>query len=141
MERVRQKIGRIREYLSLIEGIREDCLKRFATDPIYRGALLHYLYMIADSSISLAEMVIRQRKLRPPQSYQEVFDILGENRVLDPEFSFAFAKIAGSRNFLAHDYEKIDNAFICEDALSKLGEVRIFLGQIEASLEISGTSA
>ena len=136
MERVRQKIGRIREYLSLIEGIQDDCLRRFATDAIYRGALLHYLYMMADSSIALAEMVIKHKKLRPPQSYQEVFDILGENKVLDPEFSFAFAKIAGFRNFLAHDYEKIDNAFICEDVLSRLGDVKIFLAQIEASLEI-----
>jgi uncharacterized protein YutE (UPF0331/DUF86 family) len=134
MERIYQKIGRIREYLSLIEGIKEECVSRFATDPIYRGALLHYLYMMADSSISLAEMVIRHKKLRVPQSYQEVFDILGENRVLEPGFSFSFAKIAGFRNFLAHDYEKIDTAFICEDILSKLGDVKRFLGEIEASL-------
>ncbi len=137
MERIYQKIGRIREYLGLIEDIRNDCLKRFAADPIYRGALLHYLYMVADSSISLAEMVIRHKKLRMPQSYHEIFDILGDNRILEPEFSFSFAKIAGFRNFLAHDYEKIDSRFICEEILSKLGDVKIFLTQIETSLGIA----
>ncbi len=137
MERIYQKIGRIAEYLSLIEGIRDNCTERFETDPVYRGALLYYLYLLADSCISLAEVVIKYKNLRLPQSYQEAFDILGENGILEPEFSFAFAKIAGFRNFLAHDYEKIESKVICEDTLSKLKDVRIYLEQIKKSLGIS----
>lgn len=76
-------------------------------------------------------MVIKYKNLRPPQSYQDVFDILGENNILEPEFAFSFAKIAGFRNFLAHDYEKIDVIFICENILSKLNEIDIFIKQIE----------
>ncbi|MEJ2684518.1 MAG: DUF86 domain-containing protein [Candidatus Sulfobium sp.] len=72
------------------------------------GALLYYLYLLADSCVSLAEMVIKKKSLRIPQSYQEAFDILGEGGVLEPAFAFDFAKIAGFRNFLAHDYEKMD---------------------------------
>lgn len=68
MERINQKIGRIREYLSLIESIKDDCLSRFISDTIYRGALLHYLYLLADSCISLAELVIKHKDLRIPQS-------------------------------------------------------------------------
>ena len=137
MERIYQKIGRITEYLLLIEGIKDDCMERFASDQIFRGAILHYLYMVSDSSISLAEMVIKHKKLRIPQSYHEIFDILGENKILEPEFANSFAKIAGFRNFLAHDYEKIDINFICEDALSKLDDVKIFINQIKASLGIA----
>jgi uncharacterized protein YutE (UPF0331/DUF86 family) len=137
MEIIYQKIGRITEYLILIDGIKDDCIKRFASDLIYRGAILHYLYMVSDSSISLAEMVIKHKKLRIPQSYHEIFDILGENNILEPEFAISFAKIAGFRNFLAHDYEKIDSNFICEDALSKLDDVKIFINQIKASLGIA----
>ena len=59
MEQIYQKIGRIREYLTLIESIKGECMKQFTTDPIYRGALLHYLYLLADSCISLAELVIK----------------------------------------------------------------------------------
>jgi uncharacterized protein YutE (UPF0331/DUF86 family) len=134
MERIYQKIGRIREYLSLIEGIKSGCMDRFASDPIYRGALLHYLYLLTDSCISLAEAVIKHKNLRIPQSYQEAFDILGENRILEPEFAFNFAKIAGFRNFLAHDYEKINIMLICGDALSRLDEVRSFVAQIEKAV-------
>jgi uncharacterized protein YutE (UPF0331/DUF86 family) len=136
MERIYQKIGRIREHKAFIESIRDDCLRRFASDPLYRGALLHYLYLLLDSCITLAELVIKYRKLRLPQTYQETIDILGENKILDPDFAFSFAKIAGFRNFLAHDYEKIDAAIICKEALSKIDEVERFVKQIESSLDL-----
>lgn len=134
MERINQKIGRIREHLSLIKSIKDDCLSRFISDPIYRGALLHYLYLMADSCISLAELVIKHKDLRIPQSYHDAIDILGENKVLDPAFAYKFAKVAGFRNFLAHDYEKIEAEFICNEIMSMLDDVHLFIKQIESSL-------
>jgi uncharacterized protein YutE (UPF0331/DUF86 family) len=95
VERIRQKIGRINEHLSIIRSIKDDCSARFATDPVYRGALLHYLYLLSDSCIMLAELVIKHKGLRIPQSYAESFDILGENHVLDADFAYRFTSIAG----------------------------------------------
>ncbi|MFZ6016094.1 MAG: type VII toxin-antitoxin system HepT family RNase toxin [Nitrospirota bacterium] len=137
MERIRQKIGRTREYLSIIRSIKDDCLACFQSDYLYRGALLHYLYLLTDTCISLGEIVIKYRKLRPPQSYQDVFDIRGEHKILEPEFAFSFARIAGFRNFLAHDYEKIDIENICKGILSKLDDVDIFLEQIKDSIGLT----
>lgn len=139
MERIRQKIGRIREYLKYLQSLDENCEKKFTTDPIYRGALLHYLYLMADTCIALAEMIIKHKQLRPPQSYYESFDILGDNEILDKEFAYSFAKIAGFRNFLAHDYEKIDVKKICEDALKKLPQVNQYLHQIEQALHLKNS--
>lgn len=134
MEQILQKMGRIREYLRIIDSIGDGCLKRFNTDSIYRGALLYYLYLLSDSCISLAEMVIRHRNLRLPQSYHEAIDILGEAKIIEPEFAYEFAKIAGFRNFLAHDYEKVDAEFICKEILPKTEDVKKYLSQIEESL-------
>jgi len=136
MERILQKIGRIREYLQVLRSIQDDCVRRFPIDHIYRGALLHYLYLLADSCIVLAELVIRYRKLRLPQTYAEAFDILGENRVLDPAFSYDFARIAGFRNFLAHDYEIVDPQVICDQILPRLSDVDRFIQAIVDSLEL-----
>lgn len=86
---------------------------------------------MSDTCITLAEQAIRLKKLRPPQSYHEAFDILGESGVLDSEFAYSFAAIAGFRNFLAHDYERIKAQIICNEVLSKLDEVENFLNQIE----------
>lgn len=134
MERIYQKIGKISEYLKFIRSIKDECLERFRTDLLYRGALLHYLYLLADTCISLGEIVIKHKQLRIPQSYRDVFDILGENKILDTEFAFEFAKIAGLRNFLSHDYEQIDAKHICENILSRLDDVDMFIQQIEGAL-------
>lgn len=134
MERIRQKIGRISEHLALIRNIGSDCQQKFSTDPVYRGALLHYLYLLADGCIVLAELVIKHQGLRIPQSYAEAFDILGDNHILDADFAFRFASIAGFRNFLAHDYERIDQEIICSQVIGRLNDVDIFLTQIQTSL-------
>jgi uncharacterized protein YutE (UPF0331/DUF86 family) len=134
MERIRHKIGRIREHLALLRSIKDQCHERFETDRIYRGALLHYLYLLADSCIVLAELLIKHQKLRPPQSYAEAFDILGENGILEAGFAYRFAAIAGFRNFLAHDYEKISGDFVCGNILASLDDVDEFLQQVESYL-------
>lgn len=136
MERIEQKIKRISEHLAIVRSIESDCRSKFQNDPIYRGALLHYLYLISDGCIALSELVIKKRDLRLPQSYAEAFDILGENQLLDPDFAYNFAAIAGFRNFLAHDYEKIDQEIICGQILNSLEEVDIFIEQIKASLPL-----
>ena len=136
MERILLKLGRIRENLGLVRSIQAECIERFTSDPIYRGALLHYLYLVADGCVVLAELVIKHKQFRIPQSYSEAFDILGENGILEPQFAFEFARIAGFRNFLAHDYERIDPSFICENILPKLADVEYFLDVIRQKMGI-----
>jgi uncharacterized protein YutE (UPF0331/DUF86 family) len=139
MERIIRKIERTREYLRLVRSIEDECLQRFQADPIYRGALLHYLYLISDSCIAVAELVIRHRKLRLPQTYAEAFDILGENGVLEPAFAYEFSRIAGFRNFLAHDYESVDPRLICNQILPRLIDIDRFLESMEVTLNLTTT--
>jgi uncharacterized protein YutE (UPF0331/DUF86 family) len=134
MVKIQHRIGRIKEHLALIRSIKDDCESLFISDPLYRGALLHYLYLLADSCIVLAELVIKHRGLTSSQSYAEAFDILGDNGILDKTFAYDFAKIAGFRNFLAHDYEKVDGALICGQILGKLDDIDLYLEQVQRSL-------
>lgn len=133
-ERIEQKRGRILEYVHLLRNLQNDCLERFDADPIYRGALLHYLYLTADSCIALAELVIKHKGLRPPQTYAEAFDILGANGVLEPGFAYSFARIAGFRNLLAHDYEIVDGRRICGALLNGLDEIERYVAEIRKEI-------
>jgi len=135
LERIQQKQARILEYVQLIKSIQDDCLQRFDADPLYRGALLHYLYLMADSCIALAELVIKHNNLRLPQTYSEAFDILGDNHILNPEFAHSFARIAGFRNFLAHDYERIDGQRICQSLISGMDDVERYVHEVNKTLK------
>jgi uncharacterized protein YutE (UPF0331/DUF86 family) len=131
-EKILQKIGRLREIIGLLSTLRTDCRERLKSDPVYRGALLHYLYVLADGSVSLAEMTISARGLRPPQTYREAITRLGEAGILNPAFALDFSRIAGFRNFVAHDYENLDGEIVCA-VLDRLEEVEEFLKAIETS--------
>ncbi len=129
------KISKLKYYLKLLNEYKGDCKKRFLNDPMYEGALLHYLYLVSDGCITLAEMIIKYNSLNTPQSYYEAIDTLGENDIIPREFAYNFAKIASFRNFLAHDYEKIDYLVICEGVLNKLDEIKEYLQYIEKHIQ------
>ncbi|MEA3373966.1 MAG: DUF86 domain-containing protein [Campylobacterota bacterium] len=132
--RIKKKIVKLRSNISLLESYAPDCKERFLKDPMYEGALLHYLYLVSDGCIALAEMVIKEKNLEQPESYAEAIDVLGDNGVIPREFAYDFARIASFRNFLAHDYEKIDHLVICEQALAKLTDIKTYLHHIESTL-------
>ncbi|HHH19343.1 MAG TPA: DUF86 domain-containing protein [Campylobacterales bacterium] len=132
--KIAAKIAKLHYYLKLLREYKPECKDRFLTDPMYEGALLHYLYLVSDGCITLAEMVIKLKSLNSPQSYYEAIDILGENDILPRDFAYRFAKIASFRNFLAHDYEKIDYLVICDDVLNKLEEIEEYLTYIKAKI-------
>lgn len=79
-------------------------------------------------------MLIKLKGLRRPQSYSDTIDILGESGIIPGDFAYDFARVAGFRNFLAHDYEKIDYAEICQVMSQKLDDVNRYLGYIESTL-------
>ncbi len=130
-ERIDQKIAKVKVYLNNIKTLSPECAERFNTDFIYQGALLHYLYLMTDTCISIAEMSIRYKGLRAPQTYYEAFDILGEAEVLPVDFTRNFSQIAGFRNFLAHDYETVKAETICGEILDNIADVDKFLSYIK----------
>jgi len=135
LRKIEDKIASIEEILSILYELKEDCNKRFLTDKIYQGALLHYLYLAADSSIAIAEMMIKYKNLKRANSYYESIDLLGEYGIIPAEFAYDFAKIASFRNFLAHHYERIDYKEICQNALNKIGDIEKYLAYIKEGLE------
>ena len=125
------KIEKIQTYLNVLEDFKVDCKKRFLEDVVFEGALLHYLYLVSDSCISLAEMVIKYKNYGITQSYFDSIIVLGEKKVLPREFAYEFARIASFRNFLAHDYEKVNYVEICENSLNKLDDIKTYLKYIK----------
>jgi len=136
LRNIEQKIASIEELLTILEELKDECHDRFLSDKIYQGALLHYLYLVSDSSIALAEMIIKYRNLRKSNSYYESIDLLGEYNIIPADFAYDFAKIASFRNFLAHHYERIDYKEICENTLNKLNDIRQYLHYIKESLAV-----
>ena len=136
LHRIENKIKSIEETLTLLEKLKPECKRKFLDDMIYQGALLHYLYLVADRCIALAEMVLKYKNCKRSNSYYESIDMLGECGIIPAEFAYDFARIASFRNFLAHDYERIDYLEICEGVLAKLGDIKKYLEFVKTALEL-----
>ena len=134
--RIENKIISIEEVLEILYTLKDDCEAKFLSDKIYQGALLHYLYLVSDLSIALAEMIIKHKQLKKANSYYESIDLLGEAGVIPAEFAYEFAKIASFRNFLAHHYERIDYKEICKNTLNKLDDIKLYLTYIKKDLKL-----
>jgi len=134
LHRIEQKIASLEDILTILDDLKDECQEKFLTDKIYQGALLHYLYLAADISIALAEMMIKYKKLAKSNSYYESIDLLGEYHIIPAEFAYDFAKIASFRNFLAHHYERIDYKEICQNTLNKLDDIRKYIKYIQEKL-------
>ena len=134
--RIENKIASIEEILEILYTLKDDCNDKFLIDKIYQGALLHYLYLVSDLSIALAEMIIKFKNLKKSNSYYESIDLLGECGVIPAEFAYEFAKIASFRNFLAHHYERIDYKEICQNTLNKLEDIQLYIKYIKDDLKI-----
>lgn len=132
--KIEAKIKRIEYCLSLLETYKPECLERFENDPMFEGALLHYLYLASDGCIALAEMMLKFRGIGASQSYYEAIDSLGEYGIIPRDFAYDFAKIASFRNFLAHDYEAVDKRIVCKDALAKLDDIRRYMKLLKKAL-------
>ncbi len=128
------KIQKIYDYIEILESYKVDCKERFLNDSMFEGALLHYLYLVSDSSISLAEMMIKYKNLGLTQSYSNSIDRLGDKGILPREFAYSFVKIVSFRNFLAHDYEDVNYLIICDEVLQRLDEIKQYLKYIKEAL-------
>jgi len=125
------KIQKIENYISILEKYKVNCKERFSNDEMFEGAVLHYLYVVSDSCISLAEMLIKYKSFGLTQSYFDSISLLGQKGVIPREFAFEFSRIASFRNFLAHDYEKIDALEICEKILNQLDDIKEYINYIK----------
>ncbi len=133
---IEEKIAKIRKLLLNLENYVEKCEEIFKNDEVLKDAILYRLYILSDRVLSLSEMVSKFKNLGYPLTYSEFIYRLGDFGIIDKEFAYKFANIAKFRNFLAHEYEHIDEEKICKIMLKNLGDIEKFLQQIEKNIGV-----
>jgi uncharacterized protein YutE (UPF0331/DUF86 family) len=124
---IENKISAIRRYLGLLELYKNCKAEELASDPTIRGAVERYLYLVAQAAIDLAEALIAFKNLRKPTTLGESFDILEEADIIPSSLKENLVKMVGFRNFLAHDYEKIDYEIVVNVLHNRLGDIERFI--------------
>ncbi|HEY9205969.1 MAG TPA: DUF86 domain-containing protein [Candidatus Methanoperedens sp.] len=101
-------LNNLGEYVGILKGYQHFKIEDLQTDHTLKGAVERYLEVALEYAIDIGEMIISKEKMKRPESYQEVFLVLGEYGILPEDFAVKFAPSAGFRNRLVHMYAKID---------------------------------
>jgi uncharacterized protein YutE (UPF0331/DUF86 family) len=60
--------------------------------------------------------------------------VLAENGLLPPDLTTALENMAGFRNLLVHDYERVDPAIVVDVLTRRLADIRTFTQRVLAHL-------
>ena len=133
-DRITQKIQEIEQFMSEIEPILPSSLEEYLQDYKIRAICERYCEKIIEAVVDLAFMIIKNKKLKNPDTEQQAFDILRQHGIISEKLALNLKAAKGMRNIIAHEYGKIDDELIYEAITQQLlNDVREFLEAIPAS--------
>jgi uncharacterized protein YutE (UPF0331/DUF86 family) len=92
------------------------------------------LQEIIEACLDIANRVIASRKLRRVEDYSEMFEILGEERIIDEKLAGDLADMAKFRNLLVHRYGDIENEELQRMLNEDLRDIRDYVDQIDQEI-------
>jgi uncharacterized protein YutE (UPF0331/DUF86 family) len=109
-ERIREKLVELAGYLSDLKAQHGLTWEEFQQQTMLRRGIERTLQMAIECLLDLGNILIAASKWRAPESNRDVFQVLTEQGVIPPEALPSFAKMAGFRSILVHEYIKVDAA-------------------------------
>ncbi len=119
---VRNKINKIEGYIKELEPILKFEANEILSDYTKLRTLERDFQLIVDTVIDINTHIISSENLRAPEDATETFHILGEAKILPIGFVKKFSPVAGMRNIVVHDYEKVDVEKMINDIKKDIGQ-------------------
>lgn len=110
-----QHRNQIRAHLSVMErqydvlqALKPHSLEEFQEQPVLRAAAERALHIALESLTDIGNIMIDALVMRDAASYEDIFDILTEEKVFDQEFAAHFRPVVVFRKQLAHEYMQLN---------------------------------
>lgn len=111
-ESIKSKLFRLKEINKILEELscsdKEEFVANFKLNNVAMFNLLIGITIILDTGQYLLSKFVG----KTAEEYKEVVRMLGENDIVPKSFADKNIDMAKFRNFLVHDYDKIDEAMI-----------------------------
>ncbi|MEO0096227.1 MAG: DUF86 domain-containing protein [candidate division WOR-3 bacterium] len=130
-----KRIERIEEALRRLEEIRQLSLDQFLNDWKSQDASLHNLQIAIEGCLDIGNYIIGLIGAKSPDTYVQIVEILGEEKVIPRDFLETAKNMARFRNIIVHDYLYLDLQKVYSFLL-KLNDIRQFLRYLVEYLEM-----
>lgn len=105
---VLRKMDKIETYLGLIRQKKDPGFEAFQNDRDLQSIVLFNLIQAIQSCIDIGTHIISDAGWDMPGTQADVFEVLSKKKVIGPQLSKKMIQMAGFRNRIVHEYEKID---------------------------------
>lgn len=131
IEILKNKLSEIQKYLAIVKSYQKKTKEDLLKDQTLRGAVERYLYLLCQTTIDFAEALISNLNLRRPTTYDEIFEILNEEKIISQEVAFKMRKMTGFRNILTHTYGEVNMDIVLEVLQKDTDDFVIFIEEVK----------
>ncbi len=105
---VQRKLSELEVYLGQLEEFRPLTVGQYKEDWKAQRIVERTLHLMIEICLDIANHIISDKRLRPPETYADAFVVLEEEGIISKELSQKMQKMARFRNIIVHHYEKIE---------------------------------
>ena len=132
MNRIKEKVIEIEEFLSELESALPKGFEEYKTDFKLRAIGERYFEKIIEAVVDVAFFIIKDKNFKQPEEDKQVFDILAEEKIITNHLAEKLKDAKGMRNIIAHEYGRIDNELVFHSLAEELiPDVQEFVKVIE----------
>lgn len=129
-EVINAMIDLIDENIRLIEEIRSQGYESFSDNFRDIQAAKHSLQESIEACLDIGNHIIAEKGFRRAEDYKDIYKVLEEEGIIDPELSAKLQEMAQFRNLLVHGYGKIDTKRVFIIMSDDLKDIEEFVKKI-----------
>jgi len=127
---VQRKLEKIEGYLRQIRLKKDPGISLFRTDRDLQSIILFNLMQSIQACMDIGAHIISDEEWETPSSQAGIFETLAENKIIGKPLSKKMTQMAGFRNRIVHEYEKIDLAIVHEVWRKHIKDIERFCGAV-----------
>lgn len=108
---IKRKITLIQDEMVKLSDLAKYAIDEVAKDFVKQAAVERILERIITRAIDINQHIVAEignKNISAPKDYKETFTALADLGVYDNNFAQEISKSVGTRNMLAHEYDKMD---------------------------------
>ncbi len=132
--KISAKLEKLDEYLKILKNIQKVNKKTFVSDYHFFGLAERYFQLSIEIILDIGKLILAEKNFKRPENNQEIFSILHDQKIISKKLTEEIQGIAGFRNILVHEYEKIDRNIVYDKLKNNLDDFKKFQKEISKYL-------
>src|SRR5438094_9334820 len=127
---VRARLGRLREYTTLLKDLQPIEHAKFKADPKLYGLAQWYLQQAVELLFRTAAYLVMAHALPKPEAYHDILDALAGHGVIERALAYRLERLANLRTLLPYDRDQTDIDDVYGQIQTRVADLGAFADQV-----------